>query len=772
MIKNLISGDNTQSILSECLYEVHTQGPVSSLTFEKLAYIKKFHPEEFANFENKFLSAIGLFYKVDQPKSIFEEFYSIYSNSIVDEVGQAFTATQASAFREIKNNRYFSFSAPTSSGKSHLFRELIKTTKKDILIIVPSRALIAEYYNEVIDIVDKDTLVLQFIEDVNSSKIDRRIFIVTPERGSEVLKYKDVFDIELVLLDEAQISDEDIRGMTFDALVRRVDKAFPEAKKVFAHPFISNPEAQLKKHTFDVDSFSKNYNLYTAGKIFLSIDKTSKLEYFSPNIKTLPEPIEGDLVEETINKGGSLLVYISKGKIYDGRHLVDFGKYIEMCPFLTDPAAKSLINKLKSFIGASDKPRNEKYSLLIDLMSRGIVIHHGSMPLKARLMAEEFVRKGYARICFATSTLVQGINMPFDIVWIDNFTSMKPIILKNLIGRSGRTSSTKGLFDYGYTIVKKENLDTFSKRFKEIVSLDDVSKLDLDIDNISVDQRDLAESIKEGTFDEDLHLPEIQVERIKEAQLNKEINYVLDKLLVGDKPITGYEYYGLSNSVRDRVKRNFKKIYSNHLRRTSLNKSEAAVLSTAIPIMLWHIQGKSFSEIVSLRYSFLSEKDKQRKIFSRLKRGEITAQEADDEIKKLKVRYSPIASSIPNSKLVGASLFGEYESVNNIDYDIVIYDTYDYLDKVISLSMSDPISAALEVYFEETKDVRAIYLQNYLKYGTNDDTEIWLIKYGFSFEDIDWLQEHVQSVDSSRIDFKPTIDQLSLEQKKAIARYL
>ncbi|WP_253824973.1 hypothetical protein [Vibrio chagasii] len=387
-------------------------------------------------------------------------------------------------------------------------------------------------------------------------------------------------------------------------------------------------------------------------------------------------------------------------------------------------------------------------------------------------MAEEFVRKGYARICFATSTLVQGINMPFDIVWIDNFSSMKPIILKNLIGRSGRTSSTKGLFDYGYTIVKKENVDTFSKRFKEIVNLEEVSKLDLDIENISVDQRDLAESIKDGTFDEDLHLPEVQIERIKEANLDKEIKYVLDKLLNGDKLITGYEYYGLSNSIRKRVKANFKKIYSNHLRRTTLSKSEAAVLSAAIPIMLWHIQGKSFSEIVSLRHSFLCEKDKQRKIFSRLKKGEITAQEAADEIKEIKVRYSPIAASIPNSKLVGASLFGEYEPVNNIDYDIVIYDKYDYLDKVISLSMNDPISAALEIYFENTKDVRAIYLQNYLKYGTNDDTEIWLIKYGFSFEDIEWLKEHIQNVDSSKIDFKPTIIGLSEEQKQVISRYV
>ncbi|MCQ8857165.1 DEAD/DEAH box helicase [Plesiomonas shigelloides] len=772
MIKDLIFGANTNDTLSKCLYEIHTKGPISALTFEKLAYIKKFHPIDFSRYENKLISAIGLFYKTDKPKSVFEEFYSIYSESIFDEIGHSFTATQASAFKEIKNNRYFSFSAPTSSGKSHLFRELIKTTKKDMLIVVPSRALIAEYYNEVIEIVDKKTLVLQFIEDVNKSRIDRRIFIVTPERGAEILKHKGIFNIELVLFDEAQISEEEIRGMTFDALVRQIDKAFPNAKKVFAHPFISNPEAQLNKHAFHTESFSKNYNLYTAGKIFLSLDKNNKLEYFSPNVNTQPVAVASDLVSKTINDGGSLLVYISKKKIYDGRHLADFGKYIDMCPFLTDHSAKTLINKLKSFIGASDKPIDEKYSLLINLMSRGIVIHHGSMPLKARLMAEEFVRKGHARICFATSTLVQGINMPFDIVWIDNFNNMTPITLKNLIGRSGRTSKEKGLFDFGYTIVKKENISTFSRRFLELVSLENVSKLDLDLANISIDQRDLAESIKNDSFDVDLHLPEIQIERIKNGDLDKEIKYILDKLLSDDKTITGSAYYSLSHSIRTRVKSNINTIYSQHLRRSKLNKAESAVLSAAIPIMLWHIQGKSFSEIVSLRYSFLSEKNKQREILARMKKNEITAQEARSEISKLSVRYSPVAATIPNSKLIGARLFREHHSVNNIDYDIVIYDTYDYLDKVISLSMSDPISAALEVYFENTSDVRAIYLQNYIRYGTNDETEIWLIKYGFSFEDIEWLKPYIQSVDSREIVFKPNINEMTLEQKHAIERYI
>ncbi|WP_242657391.1 DEAD/DEAH box helicase [Vibrio lentus] len=711
MINDLIRGESIEEILKHALYEIHTNGPISALTFEKLAYIKKFHSEQFKKYENKLISATGLFYKTEEPKSVLEEFYSIYSKSIYDEVGHTFTATQASAFREIKNNRYFSFSAPTSSGKSYLFRELIRSTENDILIIVPSRALIAEYYNEVVSLVDKETLVLQFIENINTSKSNRRIFIVTPERASEILKYSNTFKIDLVLMDEAQISEEDIRGMTFDALVRRLDRAFPKAKKVFAHPFVNNPEAQLNKHGFSQLSLAKNYNLYTAGKIFITIGPDKKFQFFSPNTKSEKVKVDEDLVGQTVEKGGSLLVYISKNKIYEGRHLTDFQKYIDLCPILTDPAANVLIDKLKSFIGASTAPRNEKYSLLIDLMSRGIVIHHGSMPLKARLMAEDFIRKGHARICFATSTLVQGINMPFDVVWIDNFNNMTPITLKNLIGRSGRTTQTKGLFDFGYTVVKQSNVETFSKRFKEAVTLNERSKLDLEIDDIDVDLRDLAESIKNDTFDGELHLPSAQIERIKKSDLDKEIKYILNKLMNVDKPITGGEYYSLSDSVRKKVKSNFKKLYSIHLRRTSLNKAEASVLSAAIPIMLWHIQGRSFAEIVSLRYSFLSQKDKQRQIFSRIKKQEISAEQGSAEIKRLKVRYSPIAASIPNTKLKGASLFGEYQSVKDIDYDIVIYDTYDYLDKVVSLSMNDPISAALEIHFEKTKDLRAIYLQ-------------------------------------------------------------
>ena len=134
-----------------------------------------------------------------------------------------------------------------------MFRELITGASGDIVIVVPSRALIAEYLSVVKTLVDPSVLVLQFIENINIAKTSRRVYIITPERGKELFQYKDVFNIELVLFDEAQLSEEEIRGIGFDAYVRRIATEFPQATKVFAHPFVKNPEAQLSKHRISTD---------------------------------------------------------------------------------------------------------------------------------------------------------------------------------------------------------------------------------------------------------------------------------------------------------------------------------------------------------------------------------------------------------------------------------------------------------------------------------------------------------------------------------------
>lgn len=451
---DLINTKEPGKLLKNVLLKIHDNGPIQPRDLEILSYLKYFHFNVFSVEEPRIMYLLGLFYKVSAPQDLLSFSYSIFSNSIKNETGHEFTPVQASIRNNIINNRYFSFSAPTSAGKSYLFRELIYKELNDIVIVVPSRALIAEYILTIREMLldRKDILILQFIDSVNILKTSRKIFVVTPERASDILKHPEKYNPSLFLFDEAQISEEKIRGVSFDSFVRRADKAFPKAKKVFAHPFIKNPEAQLAKHSFKESSSSIAYQQNTVGKIFLGYDSNKgKFELFSPFVKDAhllknKLAFNKDILEEKIKNGGSALIYISKSSIYDKSFETDFELYIGYCDELTDPIALEIIDEIEDLIGAK-----ERRSELITLMRKGVVIHHGSVPLVVRFLIEKFTNLGFAKICFATSTLAQGVNMPFDIVWIENirFSGSKEdqtLGIKNLIGRAGRSTNKKKLF--------------------------------------------------------------------------------------------------------------------------------------------------------------------------------------------------------------------------------------------------------------------------------------------------------------------------------------
>lgn len=187
------------------------------------------------------------------------------------------------------------------------------------------------------------------------------------------------------------------------------------------------------------------------------------------------------------------------------------------------------------------------------------------------------------------------------------------------------------------------------------------------------------------------------------------------------------------------------------------------------------IQGKSFAEIVSLRHAFLSEKDIRRQLRRQLRSGDITVKEYHIQLESTKIRFSCIAESLPNRKFTKpVALFKRNLSVKDIDFDLIIYDTYDYIDKVISLSLKDPLSAAFLLYYNKHKDLRALYLSNYITYGTNNQTEIWLLKYGFTFDEIEWILPFVENINEQEIIFKESIvDILNDEYKKEIIeRYI
>ena len=767
-------GFDFRPVIREIISKIHNEGPIDGSSLETLAFIKDQHSDMLSGDEATLLSTMGLFYKTGEPKNLLELIYSLFSASIEEVLGEKYTPIQSDAFVCIRDNTIFTFSAPTSTGKSYLFQQLIDGVDGDAIIVVPSRALLAEYIGKITSNTENDVLVLPFIEIVNTKHTRKRIFVITPERGNELFKYINQTNVQLFLFDEAQLTEDGIRGMKFDSFVRRVNRKYPYIKKVFAHPFIENPEAQIAKNNLGA-GMAKKYEQNTVGKLFVT-HNNGRFCYFSPYDMAHGEVAEyhGDVVYDIIKRGGSCLFYVSKNSIYDRTFEDTFAPYIRLCREITNPDAMKLIDELNDYFGTNSLRRSQ----MVEYMKRGIVIHHGSIPLKARFIIEKFVNMGFAQLCFSTSTLIQGINMPFDLVWVHNnrFTGSREkaaLDLKNLIGRAGRMSKRKDYFDYGYVVVESRSLGSFKKRFSETPFISTISLLDANNKEYSTDYQDEVDAIVNDTFNDKLNLTQAQVDRLSESDNGDCIELILDYLMPNGRPITATAYYKIDNAVRTEIKKAFQQIYISQLRRQNLTRTEKSILSTAIPILLWKIQGKSFAEIVSLRYSYISRRDERRLLRRRYRDGEISEAEYTEQKSKMIARDSCRAEQLPNEKARYVSLFDNV-NVMGLEYDLVIYDTYDYLDKVISLSLKDPLCAAFKLYFEETGDVRARSFSNYIAYGTEDEMEIWLQKYGFEFEDIEWIKPCINRISEEEIVFNNLINKEieDADKYEVVKRYL
>jgi hypothetical protein len=138
LVKDIISSKDSDAIkrlMADIMINIHENGAIEPYKLEQLSHIKKFHPDILSEYENELLYTLGLFYKTKDPESFFASCYQIYADIIKEQTNEKFTPVQADILNHIKNHKYFSFSAPASIGKSHLFRYLIKTTENDIVVI-------------------------------------------------------------------------------------------------------------------------------------------------------------------------------------------------------------------------------------------------------------------------------------------------------------------------------------------------------------------------------------------------------------------------------------------------------------------------------------------------------------------------------------------------------------------------------------------------------------------------------------------------------------
>ena len=99
-------------------------------------------------------------------------------------------------------------------------------------------------------------------------------------------------------------------------------------------------------------------------------------------------------------------------------------------------------------------------------------------------------------------------------------------------------------------------------------------------------------------------------------------------------------------------------------------------------------------------------------------------------------------------------------------------DVVDFLDKLIGFKLSDIFYAIFHQYYKNNGDARALKLANYIKYGTDSDKEIWMLRYGLSFEDIEWAAPCIESINEEEIVFNGEVEKLDEGQRAIIEPYL
>lgn len=358
-----------------------------------------------------------------------------------------FTDTQYKLFEKMKDSNHFSFSGPTSFGKSFIFESFIKylIEKKNgsdnIALLVPTRALINQVSSKLkLVISNKKYKILTnpIVPLLYKQSETRFIFIFTPERLISYLSESNPV-INYLLIDEAHklLSETDTRAPLFyHALMLAKRKSI---NLYFSSPNVPNTDVFLKLVGNSVEeTLSIKENSVAQNRFFIDcIEK--RAVYFSEYADEHELEYSGyasdpnSNLRNAINKLGNNnpnIIYCNT-KNDTIQYALD---YANTLPYKSD-------DKLEQLIKLVQDTMHEEY-YLVDCLKKGIAYHFGGLPQRIREKIEYLFQKRNISNIFCTSTLLEGVNLPAKNIFILSnaigLTKLSKIDFWNLAGRAGR----------------------------------------------------------------------------------------------------------------------------------------------------------------------------------------------------------------------------------------------------------------------------------------------------------------------------------------------
>ncbi|EMS86349.1 DEAD/DEAH box helicase [Leptospira noguchii] len=369
--------------------------------------------------------------------------------------GLIFTDVQFDLFTKISDSDYFSFSGPTSMGKSFIIKSMIRRIissdkKNNIIVMVPTRALIAQFSNDlrkefssVLEEYGYKIMTTSFVSDIITDENTAYLFILTPERLLSFLSNKKSPKVAYLFVDEAHklASIADMRSITSYTAVEKTIKANREVKLFFSAPNVSNPEIFLKlfnkekSNTFHTVESPVSQNLFFVDLIKSEVTHYAGLEKYIFVPKFL----------DSIKKGAEFIRRIGYGEsniIYCSAKTKTITKAIELYEIIEQDDNKEDLYKSNEKISKQIKNYIHEEYYLAKLLKKGVAYHFGNLPQLIRNKIEFLFKEGKISYLFCTSTLLEGVNMPSKNIFILNnkkgSDKLEKIDFWNLAGRAGR----------------------------------------------------------------------------------------------------------------------------------------------------------------------------------------------------------------------------------------------------------------------------------------------------------------------------------------------
>ena len=369
---------------------------------------------------------------------------------------------QKSFWNSVDANDWISVSAPTSVGKSFIITrwisEFIKyNPKKNIVYLVPTRALIHQVQRDIEDMLssdglNKETAVVTLPLPSAITEGITNVFVFTQERF-HILLGESSIDFGLLISDEAQKIGDNNRGVLLQQAIETALSRNGDCKVLFASPMTENPEIFLEdmpreKHGIPLvrEDTVVNQNLIWVSQVH------GKPESWNVELIVNSDPVQVGTIELPArpspdskrlsfvsfvlgNPEGGNVVYVNGAADAEktGKQFYDL---------LNDDLNLIGDSEINDLIDLAKKTIHKKY-FLSKLLHKGVAFHYGNMPLLIRNEVERLFGKNKIKYLICTSTLIEGINMPCRNIFVRGPSKgrgrpMEANDFWNLAGRAGR----------------------------------------------------------------------------------------------------------------------------------------------------------------------------------------------------------------------------------------------------------------------------------------------------------------------------------------------